>query len=40
MTTMSQVKLSPIFCIVVFRRERYETKEAVRLDVEAPEKCL
>ena len=25
---------------MVFRRERYETLEAVRLDVEAPQKCL
>ena len=39
MTTMSQGKLSPIFCIVVFRRERCETKEAVRKDAEAPWKC-
>ena len=31
---MSQEKLSPFFCIVVFRRERYDTKEAVRRDVE------
>ena len=36
MTTMSQGKLSPIFSIVVFRRERCETKEAVRKDAEAP----
>ena len=31
-------KLSPNFWIVVFRRERSKTKEAVRLDVEAPKK--
>ena len=31
---MSQENISPLFCIVVFRRERYDTKEAVRRDVE------
>ena len=33
---MSQENLSPFFGIVIFRRERYKTKEAVRPDVEAP----
>ena len=37
---MSQLTLSPIFCIVVFTRERCETKEVVRRDVEALWKCL
>ena len=32
-------KLPSIYCVVVLRRERYETKEAVRRDVEAPQKC-
>ena len=36
---MSQGKLSPMFWIVVSRRERYQTKGSVRLDVEAPKKC-
>ena len=33
---MSQGEISPIFCVVVFRREHYQMKETVRLDVEAP----
>ena len=34
-TSMSQLKLSPVFWIVVLRRERYQIKDSVRLDVEA-----
>ena len=39
---MAHEKLSPFFWIVVFRREHYQTKDTVRLDVEAVKKysCL
>ena len=40
MTAMSQLTLSPIFCIVVFTRESREAEEVERRDVEALQKCL
>ena len=39
MTTVSQGILLQILWIVVFGRERHQTKDSVSLDVEAPQKC-